>query len=123
MSYTFDPALADDVSLCRFHIGDTSEADHYLEDATIRHFVTDEGLGMAVVRCIKYIITRLSVPDERVGQYSVTHASALTAYQELLKTKAQEFSISLSGAVASSSVSLPWRADSYMTTGDQDGTP
>ena len=123
MSYTFNPALTDDVSLTRFHIGDTSEADHYLEDATIKFYVDSVGVGAAVIKCIQYIITRLSVPDERVGQYSVTHASALTAYQELLKTKAQEFSISLSGAVASSSVSLPWRADSYMTTGEQDGTP
>jgi hypothetical protein len=123
MSFTFNPALTDDVSLVRFHVGDTSESDYKIEDATIQHFVTAEGVGMAVIRCIQFIITKLSAPDERVGQYSITYGNALTGYQALLKTKAQEFSISLSGVVASSSVSLPWRADSYMTDGEQDGKP
>jgi hypothetical protein len=123
MSFTFDPALTDEVSQVRFHIGDTSENDHYIEDGTIKYLLTAGSIGTAVIRCIQYIITRLSVPDERVGQYSITHAGALAGYQDLLKIKAQEFNISLSGAVASSSISLPYRADSYMTSGDQDGKP
>lgn len=123
MTYTFSPTLTDDVSLVRFHIGDCIEQDHRLEDATIQHFVTASGIGVAVVRCIQYIITRLSQPDERVGSYSVSNAAARLSYQTLLMIKALEFNVSLSGVVVSSSVSLPWRSDSYMTEGGQDGNP
>ncbi len=123
MGFTFDPALADDVSLVRFHIGDTNETDHRLEDATIQHFVTVSGVGTAVIRCIQYIITQLSQPDERVGSYSISNATALAGFQDLLKVKAQEFNINTSGAVPTSTVSQPWRADSYMTNGVQDGKP
>lgn len=123
MAFTYAAALTDDVSIVRFHVGDTVDVGHYLEDATIQYYVTASGIGTAVVRCIQYIITRLSQPDERVGQYSVSYASALAGFQALLKIKAQEFGISPSGAVVASSVSLPWRADSYMTDGVQDGTP
>jgi hypothetical protein len=121
MAFTFDPALADDISLTRFHVGDTNEMDHYLEDATIKYYVDSVGIGAAVVKCIQYIITRLSVPDEHTGQHSESYASARAGYENLLKSKSQEFGISLSGATASSSVSLPYRADSYMTDGEQDG--
>jgi hypothetical protein len=123
MSFTFSIDLSDDVSLVRFHIGDTSETDYYLEDDTIQYLIDTYGVGQAVVRSIRYIITRLSQPDERVGSYSITHASALAGYQALLKTKAQEFGISASGAVAISTVALPWRPDSYMSDGTQDGKP
>jgi hypothetical protein len=123
MTYTFDPSLSDDVSLVRFHIGDTVELDHQIEDATIKHFVDSDGVGAAVIKCIQYIIARLSQPDERTGNYSRSNANARAGYEALLKAKAQEFSISLSGVTMSSSVSLPWRADSYMTDGEQDGSP
>jgi hypothetical protein len=123
MSFTFDPALANDVSLVRFHIGDTNEIDHRLEDATIQYFVTASGVGEAVVKCIQYIITSMSAPDERTGNYSKSFANARAGYEALLKAKAQEFGVSLSGVTMSSTVSLPWRPDSYMTDGTQDGTP
>ena len=97
MSFTFDPSLADDVSMVRFHIGDTIDQDHRVEDATIKYYVDANGAGMAVIRCIQYIITRLSQPDERIGSYSISNASARSSYKELLEMKAQEFGISLSG--------------------------
>jgi len=122
MSFTFDPALANDVSLVRFHIGDTNETDHKLEDATIQYFVTASGVGEAVVKCLQFIIAKLSAPDERTGNYSVNYSNALAGYQAILKAKAQEFGVSLSGVTMSSSVSLPWRPDSYMTDGTQDGS-
>jgi hypothetical protein len=123
MTFTYDPSLADNISLVRFHIGDTVELDHHIEDATIKYLIDQDGIGMAVVCCIRHIITRLSQPDERTGNYSRSNANARAGYEALLKAKAQEFSISLSGVTMSSSVSLPWRADSYMTDGEQDGSP
>jgi hypothetical protein len=123
MTFTFDPSMSDDVSLVRFHVGDTVEMDHQIEDATIKYFVDSDGVGTAVIKCIQYIITRLSQPDERTGNYSRSNANARAGYETLLKAKAQEFSVNLSGVTMSSSVSLPWRADSYMTDGEQDGSP
>jgi len=123
MTYSFDPSLANDVSLVRFHIGDNSDEGHYLDDETIQYFVTASGVGTAVVRCIQYIITQLSQPDFRKDWLSVSNGEARKGYESLLKTKAQEFSISVSGAVMTSSVSLPFRPDSYMTDGLQDGAP
>jgi hypothetical protein len=123
MTFTFDPSLANDVSLVRFHIGDNSDEGHYLDDETIQYFVTLSGVGTAVIRCIQYIITQLSQPDFRKDWMSVSSGEARKGYEALLKTKAQEFSISISGAVMTSSVTLPFRPDSYQTVGTQDGAP
>jgi hypothetical protein len=123
MTYTFNPALTDDISLTRFHVGDNSDAGHYLEDETINYFVTLSGVGTAVIRCIQYIITQLSQPDFKKDWLSVSNGEARKGYEALLKTKAQEFGISVSGATMTSSVTLPFRPDSYMTVGTQDGAP
>jgi hypothetical protein len=123
MTYTYSPALSDDVSLVRFHIGDKSDEGHYLEDEEIQYFVTDSGVGTAVVRCIQYIITQLSQPDFKKDWLSVSNGEARKGYESLLVKKAQEFNISISGAVMASSVSLPFRPDSYQTVGTQDGAP
>lgn len=123
MTFTFDPALADDVSLVRFHIGDNSPDGHYLEDETIQYFVTTSGVGTAVIRSIQYIITQLSQPDFRKDWLSVSNGEARKGYETLLKAKAQEFGISVSSVTMTSSVSNPYRSDSYMTDGTQDGNP
>lgn len=123
MAFTFDASLADDVSLVRFHVGDNSSDGHYLEDETIQYFVTASGVGTAVIRCIQYIITQLSQPDFRKDWLSVSSGEARKGYETLLKAKAQEFSISLSSVTMASSVSNPYRSDSYMTDGTQDGNP
>jgi len=39
MTFSFDENLADDVSLVRFHIGDTDDAGHFLEDETIQYHI------------------------------------------------------------------------------------
>ena len=123
MSYSFDAALATDVSLVRFHIGDNNSEGHYLEDETIQYFVTASGVSTAVIRCIQYIITQLSQPDFRKDWLSVSNAEARKGYENLLKIKAQELGVSISGAVMTSSVTLPYRPDSYMTSGSQNGAP
>ncbi len=123
MTYTFDPALSTDVSLVRFHIGDNNEQGHFLEDETIQYFVTNSGVGTAVMRCIQYIITQLSQPNFSMGWMSVSNGEARAGYEAMLKAKAQEFNLNQSGAVMASTVSNPYRGDSYMTTGAQDGKP
>lgn len=116
MAFTFNAALTDDVSLVRFHIGDNHSDGYYLEDATINYFVTTYDLATAVVRCIQYIITQLSTPNFRLDWLTVSNEQARAGYEALLKSKAMELGISLSGVTASSTISLPYRADSYQYT-------
>ena len=123
MTYTFHPSLADSVSLVRFHIGDNNDAGHYLENETIQHFITADGVNKAVIKCIRYIITQLSIPDFRQDWLSVTNAEARKGYEGLLISKAQELGVSLTGATFSASVANPYRADSYQTDSDYDGAP
>jgi hypothetical protein len=124
MTYTFDPALADDVSLVRFQIGDTSTDGHYLEDETINYYVTTYDLATAVIQCIRYIITQLSQPNFRLDWLTVSNEMARAGYETMLKQKAVELGVSLSGAVVSSSISLPQRADSYQAADEiEDGAP
>jgi len=122
MTYTFDSTLADSISLVRFHIGDNHDTGHYIEDETITYLVTTHGADVAVIRAIEYIITQLSQPDFKQDWLSVSLKDAREGYEKLKKEKEQELGLS-SGAIATSSVSLPSRADSYMTTSDQDGAP
>ena len=113
MTFTFATNLSTDLAKVRFHIGDTNSAGAYLADETINALVTSEGsVGGAVVACIKYIITQLSQPDFRLDWMSVSNAEARKGFQELLKQKAQEFGVTLSGATAAATISLPHRADS-----------
>ena len=125
MTFTFDPSLSDDLALVRFHIGDTSSDGHYLEDETIEYFVDGYDLATAVIRCIQYIITQLSQPNFRLDWLTVSNEQARDGYEKLLKQKALEFGISLTGVTASSTISLPYRADSYQDADEEvhDGTP
>jgi len=118
-TFTFDNTLATDLAKTRFHIGDTSSAGNYLWDETINALITSEGsVGAASIACIRYIITQLASPDFKQDWLTVSNKEALAGFERLLKTKAQEFGISI-GASASSSISLPYRADSYQ---DSDGS-
>lgn len=111
MSFSFAAALTDDVSLVRFHIGDTNEDGHYLEDATIQYFVTASGVGTAVIKCIQYIITQLSTPGFSLDWMSVNNADARAGFELLLKQKRQEFGVNV--ATAASTISHAHRADSH----------
>lgn len=122
MSFSFNPSIATDLDLVRFHIGDVHEEGHYLDDETITYLVTTHGVAGAVVRAIDFIITQLSQPNFRLDWLTVTNSEARAGFEKLKKDKEQELGVS-TGAIASASVSLPSRADSYMTTSDQDGAP
>lgn len=116
-TFTYDNTLATDLAKVRFHIGDTSSDGNYLWDETINALVTSEGsVGGAVVACIKYIITQLSSPNFRLDWLTVSNEKAREGFENLLKQKAQEFSISVSNVTATSTISLPYRADSDQYT-------
>jgi len=125
MTYTFDPALADSVSLCRFHIGDNNSDGHFLEDETLQYFITlDNGsIGHAVIRGIQYIVTQLSTPDFRTDWMSVNNATALASYEKMLIRKAQEFGLNVSGVSAGCSVKNVSRDDSYQADNIYTGGP
>jgi hypothetical protein len=125
MAFTYDPALSTNVSLVRFHIGDTNEDGAFLADETINYLVTTYSVGEAVVRSIQYIITQLSQPDFRLDWMQVSNKEARAGYEKLLKEKAQEFGIRLSKLTPTSTISQPYRADSYQDSDDAvyDGAP
>ncbi len=111
-TFTFDNTLSTDLAKVRFHIGDTSSDGNYLWDETINALITSEGsVGGAVVASIRYIITQLSSPDFKLDWMSVSNEKARQGFEKMLRDKAQEFSIAV-GAVATSTVSQPYRADS-----------
>lgn len=116
MTYKFDPTLQDEVSLVRFHIGDTNDKGHYLENETIKHFVDTDGWKKAVIVCIKYIITQLSTPNFVHDWLEVTNEKAREGYEQMLKDKKVE--LGLAGFSISSTVSRPTRNDNYQTDND-----
>lgn len=122
MTFSYNPAIVSDRDLVRFHIGDVHEDGSYLPDETIDYLVTTHGMAGAVIRAIDFIITQLSQPNFKLDWLSVTNSEARAGFEKLKHEKEQELGIS-SGAIATSTVSLPYRADSYMTTSDQDGAP
>jgi hypothetical protein len=111
MSFSFDESLGDDVSLVRFHIGDTSDDGHFLEDETIQYHVDAGSVEAAAINCLRYIVTQLAQPNFKLDWLSVDSAEALRAYERLLRLKSQEFGIALLSPVTT--ISFPHRADSH----------
>jgi hypothetical protein len=111
MTFTFDNTLATDLAKVRFEIGDVNSEGHYLEDETINYFLTTS-IGQAVVNCIEYIITQLSIPDFRLDWMSVTNGQARTAFENLLKLKVQKYGVAPT-ATATCTITHAHRADSY----------
>lgn len=119
MSFSFDSSLIDDVSLVRFHIGDTDEAGYFVDDETIQYWVNAGDAESATIACIKYILSQLARPNFSLDWLSVSGmAEAKKGYEELLYQKEREFG--LRSIVASSTISQPYRADSLQDTDDTD---
>jgi hypothetical protein len=116
MTFSFDPALADDVSLLRFELGDDHSEGHYLEDETIQALISANA-ATAKVQCIRYIIRQLSQPDFKLDWLQVSMKEARLAYQEMLDS--EEASTGTGRAArARSTISLPRRVDNYQTDND-----
>jgi len=119
MSFSFDPSLGDDISLTRFHIGDTDEAGYFLDDETIQYWIIQGNAESAVIACIKFILSQLSRPNFSLDWLSVSGMKeAKTGYEELLRQKEWEFGIRQ--VYATSTISLPYRADSLQDSDDGD---
>jgi hypothetical protein len=111
MSFSFDSALNDDVSLVRFHIGDTDSDGYFLENETIAYWVTQGTAESAVIACIKYILSQLSRPNFSLDWLSVSGMKdAKEGYEDLLTRKEAEFG--LRSIVSASTITQPYRADS-----------
>ena len=123
MTFSYDPALGTDTDLVRFHIGDTNEDGHFLEDETIEYWVNATSMEEAVIACLRYIITQLSTPDFKQDWLSVSNKEARKGYEEILVNKAQELGVEATGITFASSVSNPTRADSYQDSTTYDGAP
>lgn len=122
MTFTFDSALSTDLAKVRFHVGDMNDQGHYLEDETINALVTSEGsVETAALACIRFIISQLATPNFKKDWLSVTNEKAREGYEQMLKSKAREFGISLGTLSLSATVSLPYRADSDQEDSDYDG--
>jgi len=123
MTFSFDAALGNDVSLVRWHIGDDNSEGHFIEDETIQYWVDAGTVGSAVVACIRYILSQLSKPDFRLDWMSVSNMKdAREGYEALLKDKMTEFGEY--NVTAVSTISQPYRADSGQDSEDSvyDGT-
>lgn len=119
MSFSFDSALNDDVSLVRFHIGDTDSDGYYLDNETIAYWVTQGNAETATIACIRYILSQLSRPNFSLDWLSVSGMKdAKQGYEELLREKEREFG--LRSIVPTSTISQPYRADSLQDTDDTD---
>lgn len=119
MSFTFDNALNDDVSLVRFHVGDTDSDGYFLHNETIQYWVDQDNVASAVIACIRYILSQLSKPDFKLDWLSVSGMKeARAGYEALLVQKQVEL-----GEIyitATSTISMPYRSDSYQDSSDAD---
>ena len=117
MSFSFDASLDDNISLVRFHIGDTDSDGYFLEDETIEYWVNAGDVETAVIACIKFILSQFSRPNFSLDWLSVSGmADAKKGYEDLLKRKEREFGIV--SITAASVITQPYRADSRQDTDD-----
>ena len=124
MTISFNPALANDISVVRFQIGDTDSDGYFIEDETITALVTSEGsVGGAVIACIQYIITQVNKVSFSLDWLNVGDPrNNLDYWQRLLKEKRSEYGIHVT--TISASIANMNRADSYEDSdNDYDGTP
>ena len=119
MTFSFDPSIPENLDLVRFHIGDTKDEGHYIEDETIEYLLEQDGatVGSVVISSIKVIIAALSAPDFKLDWMTVTGMDkARKGFQELLAMKQAEFGVY--DVMVTSKVSHPYRADSRQDPDD-----
>lgn len=119
MSFSFDTSLSDDISLVRFHIGDTDTSGYFVDDETIQYWVNAGTVESATIACLRFILSQLSRPNFSLDWLSVSGMKeAKEGYEELLREKEREFG--LRSIVATTTISSPYRADSLQDTDDTD---
>jgi hypothetical protein len=93
---TYDPALADNISRVRFHIGDTDVANPKMKDAEIAYVLANNGddVGKSALVCLNYLIALLAIPNFTADWLTVDNASARAGLMQLRALKKQEFGLS-----------------------------
>lgn len=95
MTFTYTPAAADDVTRCRFHIGDTDEAAAIFSDEEIQ-FAIDEAGGWrpAVIWLIQNIIAQISATGSFTADWlKIDAKQAIDGYQALILQKRRELGV------------------------------
>jgi hypothetical protein len=111
MSFSFDASLSDDISLVRFHIGDTDTNGYFVDDETIQYWVNAGTVESATIACLRFILSQLSRPNFSLDWLTVSGMKeAKEGYEELLREKEREFG--LRSIIPTSTVSQPYRSDS-----------
>lgn len=96
----------------RFHVGDTVSAQAWFSDEEITAIITEAGSWqVAVIACIRHIITRLSTPNFKADWLQVDNETARKGYETMLKEKKNELGV---GGIVASVVHV-YRADSAQT--------
>ena len=117
--FFYDPTLNDDISLVRFHIGDTDKDGHFLDDEAISYWIEQHGVNKTVIIAIRHILSLMSRPDFRLDWMSVSGMKdAREGYKDLLRAKQRELDVS--DVLAVGTISNPYRADSLQ---DSEGYP
>ena len=113
MTFTYSPGTSpSDLTLVRYHIGDTVESGALWSDEEINMVLSQESsVGAAVVSLIQSTIAIYSEPDFKADWLTVSPSKAVAGLQRLLLAKRKEFGIP---AVSSSTVHT-WRPDSLQT--------
>lgn len=118
MSFTYTPAVPDDVTRCRFHIGDTIEATAWATDEDIQFAIDESGsYQRAVVWLLQNQIARLSAsPDFTADWLKVDSSRSISGLRALLAEKRALFGI---GAIRSTAKAV-YRSDSLQTEAGED---
>lgn len=117
MSFSFDASLSDDISLVRFHIGDTDTNGYFVDDETIQYWVNAGTVESATIACLRFILSQLSRPNFSLDWLTVSGMKeAKEGYEELLREKEREFG--LRSIIPTSTVSQPYRSDSRQDSTD-----
>lgn len=114
-SFSYQPGLTRDLDKVRFYSSDTDENGFYVPDATITALLAElSDWHIVTLEILRYIISQLSQPDFHADWLSVSNASALQGFQDLLALRMRQFGVGAGRPIASSHHS--YRADSRQTS-------
>lgn len=85
MTFSFDPTLASDEDKVRFHLGDTVDAGHLLEDETITAMISTTGdVGRAAALLARGIANSFARKvDKEIGKTKLAMSQAYRAWCEV----------------------------------------
>lgn len=86
MTWTYDPAVEDDVSRVRLLIGDTDQSSPKLQDEEIEFFIVQANdVNGGAIMAARSLAARYSqMVDKTVGPLSISYSQRAKAYLELV---------------------------------------